>query len=225
MAIALVDQDDTQTAGTSGTATVAVSAGDLAVLTWVIRNGATLSSVSGSVNGAYTQAITRADGGARAGIHFFMASGAGTETVTLTAGASDTLLLNLTAWSGAHQTSVLDQTNSVLNSATTTHGHGSITTASDCGLIITCAGQASTITDETVASGFTALDLTAGNNRQWWQYRTSGAASLTTDGAYTASSHTSSAVIASFLNAAGGGSTVVVPGTPQRNRRHTGRYL
>ena len=213
MAIALSDQDDTQTASTTGTATVTASAGDLCVLTWVIRNGSSLTSIAGSVNGAYTQAVTRSDGGARAGIHYFMASGAGTETVTLTAGSSDTLLLNLTAWSGAHQGAVLDQTNNVFNSATTTHGHGSISTASTCGLIITCAGQASTITDESVASGFTALDLTAGNNRQWWQYRTSGAASLTTDGAYTASSHTSSAVIASFLNAAaGGGGSVVLMG-------------
>jgi hypothetical protein len=210
----LVQQQDSITAGTTGNVTLnGITAGNFLALAWVIRTGASFTSAVGSLNSTFTQAVAPQLLSARAGIHYFANSASGNETVTLTAGASDTILLNLSEWSGLATSSVLDQANGLnTNVTTTTHSHGSITTASNCGLVITCSGQSSTVTDETVASGFTAFQYTniiagsGSNNRVWWQYANTGTGSLTTTGAYTTAANSSSCgVIASFLNAGGGG--------------------
>jgi hypothetical protein len=194
--------DSSTAASTTGQATLTAEAGDLLVCCWVMRTGATLVSVADNQLQAWTPATTPILDQARAGIHFVVNALAGSTTVTVTAGSSDTIIVKLSRWPGAATSSVLDQFNSNLNAGGTTHSHGSITTSASCGLIITVAGQSATVADETVSSGFTALALTAGNNRQWWQYRITDVANMTTTASYTSvTSHSSGGMIASFLDA------------------------
>lgn len=210
MAIALGAENDSITAGTTGTATVTASAGDLLVLCWVIRNGATFVSIVDTQLQTWVEVTTPVfASGARAGIHFFPNAAAGSTTVTLTAGSSDTIILNLSRWTGAATSSALDTFGTASQAAQSAPRMcvGDITTNSNCGLVLGVSGQASTVTDETAGTGFTALALTAGNNRQWWQYNVATAGSLTTGCDYATASVTHVGMVASFLNAAGGGRT------------------
>src|SRR5687768_9424668 len=149
MAIALRSQNvATATAPGDGIGSVALTAGnapqagDLVVICIAERNGNTVSSVVGSLNGAYTQAV----GAGLANIWYFANSAAGDETITVTMGTvSLTFYMNASAWSGAMTSSVLDQTGSVSNASGTNHDHAntSITTTT-AGLIVTCSAQSGT---------------------------------------------------------------------------------
>jgi hypothetical protein len=214
MAITLSGQADSVTAATTtGQVTVTPNAGELLVIAWVLRGGNTLTSITDNRSQTYTSVTTPPLNGARAGIHYVANCLGGSTTITVTAGATETICVNASHWAGAATSSVLNQFDTKNdNNAVTTHPHGNTgVNASSGDLIITVAGQTSTITDEVVATNYTALTMaTGGNNRHWWQYRLANATLTGETAAYTASSHGSACMIASFLQAAAGGGSVPV---------------
>lgn len=193
-------QAETGTTCTTGALTASV--GDLITVTIGARltETTTISSVSGSLNGAYTQAVSH--GGNRVRIYYFANSAGGSETVTVTMTGTITIgvICGAQRWTGAATVAPADQTNTASNSATS-HPHGSITEAD--GLILTVAAESATNT-ETVATDFTALS--DGGFRYWAQYRIVSS-SITTDGAFTSSvGINTECAIVGFNAAAGGGS-------------------
>jgi hypothetical protein len=205
VAITLSGQADSVTASTTtGTVTVTPSAGELLVVAWVLRGGNTLTSITDDRGQTYTAVTTPVLNSARAGIHYVANCLGGATVITVTAGATETVIINGSHWAGAATSSVVNQFDTASNAATTTHPHGATgVNASSGDLIITVAGQSSTITDEVAAANYTALTMaTGGNNRHWWQYRLAGATLTGETAAYTASSHGSACMIASFLQAA-----------------------
>jgi hypothetical protein len=206
VAITLSGQADSVTAATTtGQVTVTPSAGELLVIAWVLRGGNTLTSVTDDRGQTYTSVTTPPLNGARAGIHYVANCLGGATVITVTAGATETICINASHWAGAATSSVVNQFDTKNdNNAVTTHPHGNTgVNASSGDLIITVAGQTSTITDEVVATNYTALTMaTGGNNRHWWQYRLAGSTLTGETAAYTASSHGSACMIASFLQAA-----------------------
>lgn len=209
MAISLSEEADSATSGTTGAVTLTPVGGELIVVCWVIRNGAAFTSVTDSQAQTWTEVSTPVLNGARAGIHYLENAAAGSTVITVTS-VSDTILVNGSRWAGAATSSALVASDSTTNNSVTTHPHGATGVSVAAGqLIITCAGQGSTVTDETVATDYTALGLTAGNNRQWWQYRIASGSLSNEVGAYTAGSHNSAGMIGVFAAAAAGGASRV----------------
>jgi hypothetical protein len=209
MAITLSGQADSVTASTTtGTVTITPSAGELIVVCIVLRGGNALSSVTDDRSQTYTAVTTPVLNGARAVIYYLANCAAGSTTITVTAASTETICINASHWAGAATSSVVNQFDSKNdNNAVTTHPHGNTgVNAANGDLIVTVAGQTATITDETVATNYTALTMaTGGNNRHWWQYRLAGSTLTGETAPYTASSHGSACMIASFNQAAAGG--------------------
>jgi len=208
MAITLSGQADSVTASTTtGQVTVTPSAGELLVIAWVLRGGNTLTSVTDNRSQTYTAVTTPVLNNARAGIHYVANCLGGSTTITVTAGSTETVIINASHWAGAATSSVVNQFDTAQNNAVTSHPHGATgVNASSGDLIITVAGQGSTITDEVVATNYTALTMaTGGNNRHWWQYRLANSTLTGETAAYTATAHNSACMIASFLQAAAAG--------------------
>lgn len=141
-------------------ATLSASAADLLALVVMCRDTDDAPiSVVGSLNGAFTQAGTTqgAGGGGRsAGIWFFQNSAAGTEIATVTWGGSVRAAINLSRWTGAHLTSVLDQNSGESGGAATAHDCGGITTTGS-GLVLSCYNGDGDILTGVAQTGFTAL--------------------------------------------------------------------
>src|SRR5688572_20408499 len=95
-----------------------------------LRDGTDITSVTGSLNGAYTVIKTAGVTGRRAAIAYFENSAAGTEIITLTAAASDANL-GVTGFrvSGLRTTGGPDDSsNTGNNQSVTSHPFGAITT-------------------------------------------------------------------------------------------------
>lgn len=111
----------------------AVSAGDLLVA--VVRTGtaAAVSSISDSVNGAWTVLAAVANGAGEDFVAYFVNSGAGTPTVTVNFGAASSPQISIAAFSNVLTASPLDQTGAgatgasgtslAADSVTTTHAN------------------------------------------------------------------------------------------------------
>jgi len=161
MAIAFSSQAVNSTSGTSQTthtATLTLSAGDLVVVCVGTRDGVTIDSCVGSLNGAYTlvdPTIVNTNNSNKSAIFFFENSASGSETVTVTLSAAGRAGVNISNWTGAATSGAADQDDgNFITSAATSHTSGSITTTG-AGLIIVHAviGGAS--------GGFTFTDFTA----------------------------------------------------------------
>jgi hypothetical protein len=206
MAITLSGQADSVTAGsTTGVVTINPTAGELIVVAWVLRGGNSLTSVTDDRGQTYQAVTTPVLNGARAGMHYVRNCLGGSTAITVTAGATETVIVNGSHWAGADTSaSVLLAFDTATNNAVTTHPHGATGVNASAGdLILTVAGQSSTITDEVVATNYTALTMaTGGNNRHWWQYRLANATLTGETAPYTASSHGSACMIAAFAQAA-----------------------
>jgi len=211
--IALGAQADSVTASTTtGTCTVSPTAGSLLVVAWVLRGGNSLTSITDDRGQTYTAVTTPILDAARAGIHYVANAASGSTTVTVQAGATETVIINCSYWTGAATSSVVEAFDSIANPSGLSHPHGATGVSAQSGdLIVTVCGQSSTITDEVVAANYTALTMaTGGNNRHWWQYRLA-ASSLTGETApYTASSHSSACMIGSFNQAAAASSGLLL---------------
>ena len=206
MAIALGTQavnTDATTSATTHTVTLALNAGELAVLCIAARDTAVISSVVGSANGAYTPAgSVQTNGAVVSAIYYFENSGAGTETVTVTTNANSRMALNLSSWTDAATASALDQVNGANGASGTAHNPGSITTTG-AGVIIT-AYSFSTDEGAFTQTGFTALTAVAAFARDNFGYRIV-TGSTTDDGDITiTNAATSAARIASFNEPASG---------------------
>ena len=145
MAIALGAQatgSSPGTATTERTASLTLSAGDLVVVLATDRDDGGVTGVSGSVNGAYTQAGTGAatGGTARASIWYFENASAGSETITVTYGGSVRGWFNASRWTGAATSSALEDQGSNTNASGTTHNAASITFTGP-GLIVEAAAS------------------------------------------------------------------------------------
>lgn len=161
MAISFGAQAVNSTSGTSQTthtATLALSAGDLVIVSCGTRDNVTLDSVTGTVNATYTlvdPVVLNSNNSNRSGIFYFQNSAAGTETVTLTLSAAGRAGVNISRWSGASTTSALDQDDGASTIVSgTSHNAGSITTTG-AGLIFSQA------TVGGASGGFTFTDFTA----------------------------------------------------------------
>lgn len=202
-----------------------VPAGALLAVCFYERDGGAITSIADSVNGAWSVAVTRAITAARSGIYFFPNSAAGDPTLTVQIAGTSPRDMNFSAWTGIVTASPLDTTNNAGNSAATNHTHGSIT-PSGSSLILTCLGLGNDHGGITLHSGFSALTVDGGTatpGRSVFAYKVAHSGAITPSHTST-NAQNSDAVVAAFLEAAGGGSSIVVPGVPQRNRRHTGRY-
>lgn len=211
----ITDEDDSVTGGTTGQVTVSAAAGDTIVVCMVARNGATHTGITDDRSETYNPVTTPvADGASRTCIYYAENVASGTHVITGTVGAADTVILWAGVANGMATSSVLVNFDTQINSAVTTHPHGDTGISVAAGdLIITAAGQASTITDEVVSGSYTAAqNSVGGNNRQWFQYRIAVGALSNEVGAYTASSHSSGCMIASFAAAAAGGGAAILMG-------------
>lgn len=202
MAIALGNQAvNTTSYSTTHTATLSVSAGDLLVACIARDDGVAISSVAGATNGAFTAAVNV--GGRAAAIYYLIAGSTVTnEVFTVTTGEATTLSVNISRWSGAKASGVLDQVNSTTNASSTTgHDHGSITTTG-AGLIVTSLGTYAGVAEVGHAS-FTALTNTG--YRDYFQYWiTSGAETTNGELVSVTPAAASDGAIASFLADSGG---------------------
>jgi hypothetical protein len=204
-------------AATTHTASLTTSAGDLVVVLVGERDYTGVSGVSGSVNGAYTQAGTAVAEGAgetRAEIWYFENSGAGTETITVTFNGSTRAGINASRWTGAATSSALEDNGGATNASGTTHNSGSITFTGP-GLIIEvgCLSAYWGDPDPPESSDGFTLMTTTGAEREAFFYKLSSGE--TTDGTFTTNGSVISSVkIASFIEAGGGGGGGEVSGTP-----------
>jgi len=197
--------NDGGTAAVSGTLT-GVQSGDLLTVQFRERDGVSITSVSDTVNGAWTLAVTRAVTAARAGIYYFEGSAAGNPVVTVQfSGSSQPSDAVFIAWSGVEASGALDTTNSGGNSGTTTHSPGAITPSASS-LVLTVVATGSDHGGETQPSGFTDLppDGGATSNRQAYAYKVGHTGSVTAS-TTTTNAVNSDAVVAAFLESAGGG--------------------
>jgi hypothetical protein len=203
-------------AATTHTASLTTSAGDLVVVLVGERDYTGVSGVSGSVNGAYTQAgaaVAEGAGETRAEIWYFENSGAGTETITVTFNGSTRAGVNASRWTGAATSSALEDNGGATNASGTTHSSANITFTGP-GLIIEVGCFSGYYGDPVPSSsdGFTALTNTAMEREEFFYKLSSGE---TTDGTFTTTSAIISSVkIASFIEAGGGGGGGEVSGTP-----------
>lgn len=194
------------TAATTHTATLTTSVGDLVVVLVAERDYSGTSGVSGSVNGAYTQAgatVLEGAGETRAEIWYFENSGAGTETITVTFNGSTRAGINASRWTGAATSSALEDNAGATNASGTTHSSGSITFTGP-GLIIEVGCFSGYTGDPSPSSsdGFTAMTETAMEREAFFYKLSSGE---TTDGTFTTTSPVISSVkIASFIEASSG---------------------
>lgn len=203
----------TSAADTTIEATITAVAGDLITVLIVARDVVTISSVVGSLNGAYTAAgalQTTPASNDRAAIYYFENSSGGSETVTVTFSANVRGSINVARWTGAATSGALDQNNGQSNNpATTTPHHGSITTTG-AGLIVTSMAAGGDIGTPT-QSGFTGLTRGSLYVRDWYGYRIV-TGSTTEDGDLTgANSVVAAGKIASFLEAGGGAFPAIIP--------------
>ena len=110
-----------------------VGSGNLLVLAAAIFNSGITLTVSGSVNGSYTQAgAYAANGSSRAAIFYFFNSGAGSETITVTPSASAYLNLGAIEINGVGSSDPIDGTSTNTGSNTVlTTGSVTITQATE----------------------------------------------------------------------------------------------
>jgi hypothetical protein len=134
-----------------GDASIAASAGDLIVVTLRERDGSTMA-VSDGTNGSYTRAVAAPVTVVVTEIWYFRNSAAATLAFTVTGGSVRDY--NVSVWGGMQDVAV-NTTNSVTNSATTSHTHGSVTPSASALIITSHAGA--THGGMTPHSGFTAL--------------------------------------------------------------------
>ena len=185
---------------------ITVAAGTLVTVTIGTRESLSVATVIGTLNGVYVELVTNPAASRLSAIYYFIASGSGSETVTVTMSGTITagVICGVQEWTPTGTvTANLTDVNTADNAAVTTHPHGSITTDATCGLIITAAAESGSTT-ETPGSGYTAL--ADGGFRVWCQYDVTSVASVTTDGAFTTSgSIDTEAAIGSFNDSAIGG--------------------
>lgn len=213
-AIAFVEETtalQTTTGTTAASNAITVASGALVTCTMGGREALTISSVSGSLNGAYTVGVVNTASTRSAAIYYFANSAAGSETVTFTFSGSITTgaIVACQEWSGAATSMVLDQTATADNTTATSHSFGSITASASAGLVIGVCGINTSIASKTAGSGFTALSDAGNTLRYFAQYNTATAASFSGTAAWSsgATSATTECAQASFLNAAAGGGT------------------
>jgi hypothetical protein len=209
MAIAFGAQAVNATPGTSAsthTATLALSAGDLVLVSVASRDtfgASTITTCTGTVNATYTMAGTQGynAGAGNSAIFYFANSASGTETVTVSFSGSVRAEVNISRWTGAATASVLDQSNNGSNGSVTAgnpHTFGSITTTGTG--VIACAMAFGAGSGTETQTGFT--ELTPAATRGYFSYQLAGV--TTTDGSLTSSVTSSSAgSIANFLEAGG----------------------
>lgn len=181
-----------------------VALGDLLTLCLYERDGAAISSISDSVNGAWTQVLTRAAVAARIAIYYFPNSAAGNPLVTATLGGTSPRDINVAAWSGIQTVSPLDTSNNAGNSAQFDHLHGSVTPSASS-LLITCLGLGNDHGGMTEHAGFVALDTDPGvtnAGRRYFAYKLSHTGAINPTHTST-NSQSSDAGVAAFLEAAG----------------------
>lgn len=183
---------------------IAVQAGDLIVVTLRERDGSTMA-VSDSLNGAYSVARNAPVTVVRIAIYYFRNSAAGTINMTVTGGTVRDYTVSV--WRGMQTgAGVLDATNGVTNSATTSQTHGSVTPSASA-LVITAFGGGAH-DGVTPHSGFTALNVgpsaAGGTDRRYYAYKLAHTGAVNPTHTST-SAITADAAVATFLEAAGGG--------------------
>lgn len=197
------------TSGTTCT-TNSVTAASGALLTVTIgrRGSNTISSVSGSLNGAFTLTVDNPPGTEGSAIYHYIGSASGTETVTVTLGQTVEfgVICALQEWTPTGTASVdATGTNDDATSPYAASAAG-ITTSSTAALVISVYGFNSSMTTKTCGDGFTALQ--DGSFRYMACYDTTAVASQSgVDGEFTADQTTVSTAgsIASFADSGGGG--------------------
>ena len=184
----------------AGTVTLTgVVAGDTILVTLRERDGSTMS-VSDSLNGAYTEDVTRAVNAARTSIFRFSNSAGGNPVLTVSGGTVRDF--NASIWSGVTN-GAPDTTNATGSGSATSLTHGSVTPSATA-LLITSLGS----TDHggvTIDPTFTGLNIdgAATSNRQAYSYRVGFSGSVNPTHTATASC-AYDAVVAAYLETAGG---------------------
>lgn len=186
-----------------------VTSGNHLVIAIALRNGATVSSVTDDQGQTWNSAVAHTAGARSVAIYHCANAYTGTLAVTVTPSVSETLfLLLMEATKSAPVTVNETDTHSV--TASTSHPCGATGVDAISGdFIVTVSTQSSSVSDETVASGFTVGSFAGGSNgRQYWQ-RQVASGTLTNDTAtFTAvTSHDSTSCMAVFRDAASGGAT------------------
>lgn len=190
-----------------------VQAGDMLVVCIYERDGSGISSVSDSVNGAWTLVEQRSITAAQAAIYFKANSGAGNPVVTVTAAGTSPRDINASAWSGLPTSVTADTQNEAGNSSVTAHTHGSIT-PSAASLIITCVSSGADFTSlVSYNTGFAGLDVDAGvanANRRLYAYKAGHTGTINPTHNVT-TSVSSDGVVGAFVESSGGGALTWIP--------------
>ena len=211
MAAIGVQNAATGTANSLALALNGITAGSLIVVCMHCRSTGGCVSVSGTLNGSYTQAVASA---AENAVFYFMNSASGNESLTLTFSGGPTANYGEAfEFTGIATTGALDQTNSNTNASGTSHSCGSITTTG-AGVIVASAETGGAVNKTPDDAGFTKIAYTpADASRPYSAYKISSGAETNT-GSFTTNAATASyAAIANFLDVGGGGG-----GQPARAR-------
>lgn len=206
----LIGQDYELCGGSAATCAfgtgVTAQAGDLIVVLMSSRDGIDISSVADGVNTGYTcpdaQDITEGGSGMRGMTCYFIASGAGTVTPTVTWASNSRGEGNFQVWRPTG-TVTLDATVEGTESATTSHVTASLSTGANAALVL-CnygfGGNAGTITG---GAGYT--QLTDGGGRWGGQYDITSVASGSFTCPLTTTNSVGGAALALSFNDSGGG--------------------
>lgn len=198
-----VGETDAQNVGvSSGDIVRSVTAGNFLVLSIALRDGASVTSVTDSQGQTWTSVVSITALGRTAAQYRCANTFTGSLTVTVNNSASDTQFLWLVEASYTNAPAV-HQTDSTSTSASTTHPCGATGVDAESGdLLITVSCQSSSVSDETVSSGWTAGSFTVSNGRQYWQRRVAAGTLTDNQGTYTATtSHDSAGCIACYREA------------------------
>lgn len=208
MAAALRTQTANSGSGDVAATLTGVQSGDLLICCIHERDGAAITGVSDTVNGSWTQAVTRAITAARVAIFYFQNSGAGNPVITVDQVGAAPMNISTSAWSGCATTGGADTTGNAGNSSTTSHTHGSVTPSASALLITVCGGGA--LGADTLNTGFTMFnrDTTQLSGQQFFAYKATHTGALNPTHT-SANTQSTDGVVAAFLEAGGGGGTAV----------------
>lgn len=191
--------------GTSATAVVTAQAGDLIVVTVGDRDGGTPSSVSSSLDGAFTADRSNVGAGsASAHIYSRANCSAGSHTITVSYTGNAVFDFTVVVLKNMATSSHVHASNSATNASGTAHSHGSITTTAAT-IIITAIDTDGDSGADTPGTGMEELNRHASAaDRRFWQYRISSGAETINPGYTSGNAVPSNAVVVAYNVAAGG---------------------